>query len=151
MKYLKVIVVGLFGLYSLFFIAGSCLAPVMAGLGNYELSAKLTSLYMYSCHQRPDRGFWILGYPVALCCRCLGFYAGVFLSSIVLIMNKFKIHPVVLVIFILFVIADVLLNFVCNINTGNYVRFFAGIFMGILFIVILNVMFGRIKKRKRLD
>lgn len=28
------------------------------------------------CHQRPDRSFWILGAPIALCARCLGIYIG---------------------------------------------------------------------------
>ena len=29
------------------------------------------------CHQRPERCFWILGAPVAVCARCLGIYMGV--------------------------------------------------------------------------
>ena len=28
------------------------------------------------CHQRPERSFWILGAPVAVCARCLGIYLG---------------------------------------------------------------------------
>ena len=28
------------------------------------------------CHQRPERCFWIAGFPVAVCARCLGIYLG---------------------------------------------------------------------------
>lgn len=28
------------------------------------------------CHQHPDRCFWILGAPVAVCARCFGIYLG---------------------------------------------------------------------------
>ncbi len=148
MKYIKIIVVGLFGLYSLFFITGSCLAPLMAHFRCYDFSAQLTAMYMYSCHQRPDRSFWLMGYPVALCCRCLGFYTGVFISSIGVLLGKFKLQAKFLVILILFVFIDLLLNFIFNINTSNFLRFITGILMGVLFIFVLNFIFDKKKKER---
>ncbi len=71
----------------------------MTCLTKYDLSAKLTSLFIYSCHQQPDRSFWLLGYPIALCCRCLGFYLGVAISTIVALIGKFNLKLRYFVIF----------------------------------------------------
>jgi uncharacterized membrane protein len=32
------------------------------------------------CHQRPERSFWFLGQPWAVCVRCAGIYAGLALG-----------------------------------------------------------------------
>src|SRR5574344_2644406 len=82
----------LFCVYSLFFFLGSSLAPIMAHFHQYNISAYLSSLYINSCHQQPDRSFWILGYPIALCCRCYGFYLGVVFSAVTSLLNKFRLN-----------------------------------------------------------
>lgn len=143
---IKKFILLLFALYSLFFVIGSVVAPLAAHYKFYELSAKLTSLFMFSCHQRPDRTFWLAGYPVALCCRCLGFYSGVFISATVSICEKFKIVLKYFVLIFLFSLADILLNFLLNINTGNYIRFLAGFALGISFVIVVSSLF-EIKRR----
>ena len=94
-------------LYSAFFLAGGVFAPICAAAGEFEVSAKLTSLYMSSCHQAPDRSFWFLGFPFALCCRCLGFYLGVVLSGICSLLCKLKLSLRLFLILALIVIIDI--------------------------------------------
>lgn len=141
----KVLLVLLF-LYSLFFVVGSIAAPVCAHFGCYELSAKLTSLYMYSCHQQPTKSFWIYGYPVALCARCLGVYLGTCVGCVKEIffynIAFWKVN------FFLFIIAlvDLFINYVLKFNTGNPPRFLSGIFIGMMFPVIVSWIEYLIKK-----
>ena len=114
----------------------------MAYSRHYELSAVLTSTYMYSCHQQPDRSFWILGYPIALCCRCYGFYLGVFVSAIVALFNRLRISLKSIIIIFLVCLTDIIINYGLGLrlNTGNLTRFIIGIFMGILFITGINYL-----------
>lgn len=138
----------LFTTYSLFFVIASTLAPVMAHYGHYELSAKLTSMFMYSCHQQPDRTFWFLGYPMALCCRCYGVYIGTAISSIFAIYNKLKINKYLVMLFVLISGIDIYINYGMGIrvhNTGNVTRFIVGIMMGLLITIGINALFN-IKK-----
>jgi uncharacterized membrane protein len=37
-----------------------------------------------TCHQQPSRTFWLAGYPMALCARCIGIYAGTIAGMFVL-------------------------------------------------------------------
>lgn len=145
---IKIIIICFFCLYSLFFVAGSVFAPLFAHFEFYELSAKLTTLYMFSCHQAPDRCFWFFGYPVALCCRCLGFYFGVVIFGIIAIFDKLKVN--LKTFFILFSMAfvDILINYGFGIrayNTGNITRFLIGMIMALLFISVLKYLFERKK------
>lgn len=148
---IKKIVLAAFCLYSLFFVVGSIFAPIFAHFHQYDLSGKLTSLYMFSCHQRPERCFWLFGYPVALCCRCLGFYIGVSISSITAIVKNYTPPTKVLAAFIIVTIADIFCNLLLNINTGNYIRFGVGIIMGILFTSTICFIFREKEKRECLS
>lgn len=51
---IRIIFLILFSIYSLYFFIGSTLAPIFAHFKFYDLSSKLTSFYIYSCHQQPD-------------------------------------------------------------------------------------------------
>ena len=98
---IRIIFLILFSLYSAYFFIGSTLAPILAHYQYYDLSAKLTSLFIYSCHQQPDRSFWLMGYPVALCCRCYGVYLTTMIASIFAIFNKLKINKYLIIILVL--------------------------------------------------
>lgn len=138
-KQFKIFIFSVFTIYSLFFIIGSTFAPLMAHLHKYDLSARLTTLYMFSCHQQPNRSFWIFNYPMALCCRCYGFYIGTAITSLLLLIKEIKINIKIISIMSLIVIFDLAINyFNKNYNTGNFVRFTVGIIMGTLFILIVN-------------
>ncbi len=132
-------------LYSAFFFVGSTLAPILAHYKQYDLSATLTSLYIYSCHQQPDRTFWILGYPAALCCRCLGFYIGVCISGIFELFDKLKINFKTFIFLFSISIIDIFINYGLKErhNTGNLTRFIIGLIMGLLFIVVVSHLFNR--------
>lgn len=144
----KIIFLTLLCLYSLFFVIGSTLAPIMAHFEQYEISAILTSTYIFSCHQQPDRSFWLMGYPIALCCRCYGVYIGTAVSCIFAIFDKLNIaHKIILVMLFLSAI-DIFINYGTGTlrNTGNIIRFIVGLFMGILFTTGLNYIFN-LKRR----
>ncbi len=137
---IKKIVIIFFLLYSLFFVIGSTLSPVFAHFKLYEQSSLITSLYVHACHQQPDRSFWLFGYPIALCCRCYGFYIGVVVSSIIALFNKLKLSFKVFSLLLFLIIIDITLNFIVHINTGNIVRFTVGIIMGFLFISTVSYL-----------
>ena len=122
----------LFNLYSLFFVMGSIASPIFAHFGFYNISAKLFFLYFGACHQQPHLSFWILGYPVALCCRCLGFYIGVFVSCLIYLCSKKTISCKVFVLLFVFSLIDLACNYLFEINTGKILRLFAGMSMGII-------------------
>ena len=146
-NFIKNFLLSLFCIYSLYCLLGSIAAPIMACLTKYDLSAKLTSLFIYSCHQQPDRSFWLLGYPIALCCRCLGFYLGVAISTIVALIGKFNLKLRYFVIFLLFTTTDIFANFIWHKDTRNITRFITGIIMGLLFTMVLNYICN-INRRK---
>lgn len=143
---LKKIILSIFILYSLFFLVGSTLSPVVAYLHKWELSANLTALYMFSCHQQPDRSFFILGYPIALCCRCYGFYLGVIIFGILEIIDKLKIYKKNFLILISIVCLDLIINGVWKYNTGNLMRLSIGFLMGLIFVVAIKFIVERVIK-----
>jgi len=147
---IRIILLILFSLYSAYFFIGSTLAPILAHYQHYDLSAKLTSLFIYSCHQQPDRSFWLMGYPVALCCRCYGVYLATMIASIFAIFNKLKINKYLIIILVLISAIDLYINYGMGIrthNTGNIVRFIVGIIMGLLITLGINGIF-KYKKEK---
>lgn len=139
---IKKIFFSLLFLYSVFFVLGCLLPPVLAHLKFYDLSGKITSVFMFSCHQQPDRTFWILGYPMALCCRCTGVYLGCAASSALAVFNRFKINLKMFILFAFLSILDVFINYGLGkrLNTGNVTRFIAGILFGIVIVAILNYL-----------
>lgn len=140
-----------FCLYSLFFIVGSIFAPICAHYHQFDLSGKLTAMYMFSCHQDPSRSFWILNYPIALCCRCLGFYIGVAISSFVALVKIYKISFIKFALLLTIALADIICNYAFKLNTGNFIRFLAGIALGVSFITSICYVYKLKKERKWLS
>lgn len=147
-KFATKFLLGLFFIYSAFFFIGSTLAPVLAHFRFYEISAILTSTYMFSCHQQPDRSFWILGYPAALCARCTGFYLGVMAASAVRFFKTLRLNFRIYIILLVLITTDIVLNLVLHTNTGNITRFFTGLSMGFLFIQLLCFIANYILNKK---
>ena len=123
-------------LYSLYFIIGSTLAPIFSDFKMYALADKMRFLYANSCHQQPDRSFWILGYPIALCCRCYGVYFSTFIYGIFVVIRKIKLPWKIFFSIFSIDFIDIFLNLKI-IDTSNIIRFLAGILIGILFIDVL--------------
>ncbi|MCR4409201.1 MAG: DUF2085 domain-containing protein [Candidatus Saccharicenans sp.] len=62
-------------------LAGIFLAPFLQEK-NPAWSAFIYHLFSSVCHQKAERCFFWLGRPLAVCSRCLGFYAGFFISAL---------------------------------------------------------------------
>ena len=143
----KKAILSIFCIYSIFFFAGGVLAPVFAHIKLFDISGKLTATYMFSCHQNPSRSSWILSYPMALCCRCLGFYFGTAVSSLIILIKGWEISFKKFMMLFFVVFADIMLNYLYKINTGNYIRFLTGIIMGFLSTALICFVY-RLKRRK---
>ncbi len=75
-------------------LRGSLLAPTVTGLLWLMVSLPpfvppsirmgLMAAFAPVCHQLPDRSFWIDGVQLAVCHRCYGIYAGLFLGTLLL-------------------------------------------------------------------
>jgi len=144
------IVLTIFCLYALFFLLSSIAVPILAHFECYELSAALDSFFMKACHRRPERVFWILGYPMSICARCIGFYAGVFISSFVCIFAKPKLSRDMLIVLISFILAEFLFNYfyIPAFEAAKSLRLIAGVALGVVFIRALSYFFEWTGRKK---
>ena len=53
-----------------------CAAPWLAARHDYTSALLIYGSFSAICHQLPERSFHLLGYPLAVCARCTGIYAG---------------------------------------------------------------------------
>lgn len=141
----------IFCLYSLFFVVCSIASPVFAKLGLYKASADFFFLFSGTCHQQPHLSFWLLGYPMPLCCRCLGVYTGSSISAALFASNKIKIGLAAFSTLLLIALADLCFNYLLNINTGKFLRFVSGLIIGLLIAAALDYLLKKIKRRNLND
>lgn len=110
------------------------------------------------CHQAPSRSFFLFGYPLAVCARCLGIYFGFLsgtaiypflrgLSSLSMPKNRTFLllsSPIVM---------DTIGNFFHIWSTSNGIRFAIGFIWGIIlpfyFIFGIADLFIRLTQRKK--
>jgi uncharacterized membrane protein len=57
-------------------------APLLMAEHRYRPAFYLYAGFSTVCHQMPERSFHALGYPLAVCARCAGVYAGFLLGLI---------------------------------------------------------------------
>jgi uncharacterized membrane protein len=57
-------------------------APVAAAENHGSTAGVIYAAFSKICHQRPERSFFIMGYPLAVCSRCTGLYVGFSLALI---------------------------------------------------------------------
>lgn len=57
--------------------------PVILSAGFPLAAAAAYFFFSPVCHQMPDRSFAILGFPLAVCHRCLGIYLGLLAGSLI--------------------------------------------------------------------
>lgn len=138
----------LLAVYSLFFILGGFSAPILAYFKIYDLSGAISYLFSGSCHQMPDRSFWIMGYPMAICSRCAGIYTGAFFTCISKVVCTQNIKNSVFITLFLLAFTDVVLNFALACNTGLYIRFAAGVIIGILFVEVISRLFNFVIEKR---
>ncbi|HVF56396.1 MAG TPA: DUF2085 domain-containing protein [Pyrinomonadaceae bacterium] len=60
----------------LLFVGVIVLAPLTRAHGQALLSWGIYRAFSVACHQMPERSFFVGGFPLAVCARCFGLYAG---------------------------------------------------------------------------
>ncbi len=55
-------------------------APLLVSREHYFSSLVIYRSFSAVCHQMPERSFELFGYPLAVCARCTGIYAGFLLG-----------------------------------------------------------------------
>lgn len=133
-----------FILYSLFFLLGGLIAPVLAHFKFFEQADSVYLLFHRSCHQDAIRCFWILGYQTALCARCLGVYIGVIVFLISYLFN-FRSNKYLFAGVTVLAFGEILIEVFKISESNNYIRFFAGICLGIFLAIILTKFLYRNK------
>ena len=63
------------------------IAPYTARLGEESSGYLMVSKFTYGifhpiCHQKPERSFFVFGYPLGVCARCTGIYLGMLILTI---------------------------------------------------------------------
>jgi uncharacterized membrane protein len=58
------------------FLATIVLAPLALAHGHIGIAHVIYGGFSVACHQMPERSFQVSGFPLAVCARCLGLYAG---------------------------------------------------------------------------
>ena len=61
---------------SLAWLSAILLAPYLRSRGDAAAASFLYAVFAPVCHQIPSRSFFVRGFPLAVCARCLGIYAG---------------------------------------------------------------------------
>jgi uncharacterized membrane protein len=57
-------------------------APIAHASQHGLVAATLYQAFSHVCHQQPERSFFILGRPLAVCARCTGIYSGFALTTL---------------------------------------------------------------------
>ncbi len=72
------------------FIGIAFLAPVGYSLGFVGPSSRVFEFYRYLCGQTPSHSFFVAGYQVCLCSRCLAIYSSLLVSGLLLAMFRHR-------------------------------------------------------------
>lgn len=159
-KKIKILFVYLLTLSGIFIWIGAIfLAPYLRSCSS-SLNIFIYSIFSPLCHQNPLRSFFFLGYPLAVCARCLGIYFGFFagtglypflkgFSNLALPKTQtfiFLSTPIVI---------DTLGNFLHLWMTSNWIRFILGFIWGAIlpfyFIAGLADYFVRPKRPREIQ
>ncbi|MBD3388720.1 MAG: DUF2085 domain-containing protein [Candidatus Altiarchaeales archaeon] len=57
-------------------------APYLAITGHENISELIHVMFGESCHQLPERSFFVYGEKMPVCARCFGIYAGLFTGTL---------------------------------------------------------------------
>ena len=139
----------------LLWLSAIFLAPFLKSFSN-TWSEFIYVVFSPVCHQISERSFFVFGFPLAVCTRCLGIYAGCFLGMILYpIIQGFtsttapKIRLFVLI--SIPIATDTLGNFFSIWITTPWLRFTVGFIWGVIlpfyFISGLSDAWIRMKKK----
>lgn len=131
--------------YTLFFILCGFSAPILAFYKQYATADLIYALMRRSCLQDAVRCFWIFGYQMAICARCLGAYCGVILG-IIFYLRGFNFNKKIYISMIILAFGEILLEYFKIYSANNYIRYFAGFALGMFIIISIYYLIGFIKK-----
>jgi uncharacterized membrane protein len=117
-------------------------APFLLSHAFSRSASVLYFSFSFFCHQIPERSFILFGYPLAVCQRCLGLYAGLFLGALLGPHDYFHRSQAVRRRWILtaafFLVLDALLPFIGLWTSSRLSRFSTGLFLGYLISLLLT-------------
>lgn len=58
-------------------------SPLLMAVGLRGVSEFINRIYVAFCHQLPERSYFVFGYQVAHCHRCVAFYGSIFVGGII--------------------------------------------------------------------
>jgi uncharacterized membrane protein len=79
----KALIYLLFLFPTVLWVALILLAPYLESIGSRELAGLLYFFFKPTCHQLAERSFIVFGYPMAVCARCFGIYAGFLAATLI--------------------------------------------------------------------
>ncbi len=102
-----------------------------------NLAKFIYAVFAPTCHQLPSRCMQAFGYPLAVCARCMGIYAGFLLGTILFpFLRGFSAPSLPQAKMIIFVSVPIVMdaagNFLGVWSSSNWVRFGTGAFWGVL-------------------
>lgn len=124
-NFFKVALIG----YALYFVFGAFMAPHAAHSHQFELADQFYGIFSASCQQQASRSFWLEGYPMALCARCLGNYIGFILAGLVWLVRPKSITTKLFLLLLVPGLGEKIAEYLGWAGT-NEARFGAGIFLG---------------------
>ena len=127
------LVYGLNGLWILIIIL-IVLTPYLASISS-PVAKYLYMLFKPTCHQLPQRSFFLWGHKMAVCARCTGIYISLFLWGTIFIMflKSGKVKPISRTIFLIFLLPIAIdggTQFIHLRESTNVLRFITGFFGG---------------------
>lgn len=146
----------IFILFSVLWLLMLLIGPYLLA-NNYDNQFFLTlyySIFKLICHQNPDRSYFIWGYQIPVCVRCVGIYLGLPIGAIIYSMfckiNSTRLpDPKYLVVFLLPIVVDGLAQTFNLYHSPHYIRLITGIWAttGLVFwaIPLLNQFYLKYK------
>lgn len=90
------------------------------------------------CHQRYQRSFFIKGYQMPICSRCLGIYIGNITALILVILN-FNLNIIIATLLLIPLILDGIFQIIkANYFSTNLKRLITGLLFGLSIIYLIN-------------
>lgn len=138
-----------FLLVGLFFLVGGLLPPLGVKCGQPIMADWLYEVFSASCQQQPTRTFWILGYPMALCARCIGVYLGFSSGALYCSIQQQRVTLSGFVIVVLVTVAfgEKLLEWSNLWLANNTVRLLSGIGLGFLIFLLVSWVMSSVMMR----
>jgi uncharacterized membrane protein len=138
----------LLSLAAILWTALALLAP-LATAGQWALAPMFYALFEPICHQSPERCFFFMGEPLAVCARCLGLYSGFWLGLVLLpflggFCRLLLDRPRILILFMFPLAVDFLLE---NTHASRYLSGLVASFPFALFAWVATEQFGESLQR----